>query len=160
MANLAPFDLDDRQRAFVAAILDGKDPRSAARDVGYSESSGYRLTTTPKIQAALRAELVRRMATEGLPLAYSVLVQILRDENAPARVRVDAAKTVLDRGGMPAQRAIAAKETGEKSLSEMTTDELRNMVDKLESALSERAKPIDSDRSARPADDQAPDFLE
>lgn len=160
MANLAPFDLDDRQKTFVAAILNGRDPKAAARESGYSESSGYRLTTTPKIQAALRSELMRRMATEGLPLAYSVLVSILRDESAPARVRVDAAKTVLDRGGMPAQRASAIKETSEKSLSEMTTDELRAMVDKLEGALSDRAKPVDSDRSARPDPDQAPDFLE
>jgi len=57
-----------------------------------------------------------------------VLEKILDDENAPAGVRVDAAKTVLDRAGFAAARKPEGDDVGEKSLHEMSMAELEEFI--------------------------------
>jgi hypothetical protein len=64
---------------------------------------------------------------------------------------VDAAKTLLDRAGHIAPRAIVDKATHELSLHELSLGDLRQLAEKLEGEIAGRAKDI----SDAPAETQA-----
>ena len=81
---------------------------AAARLAGYSEQSarelGRQLLDKPHVRAAVdeanRQAVSGRLATK----AVALLERVIEDESAPVKVRVDAAKAVLDRAGWPAGR--------------------------------------------------------
>lgn len=130
--------LTQQQAAFVVEyVANGANASQAARAAGFSENSihqaAYKLLNKSHVQAAIRAEQHRLIDGPLCTLALGVLKSILLDEDAPTGARVDAAKTVLDRGG------IAARKTGEdslhKALSEMTLDELNEFIASQEAEL-------------------------
>jgi phage terminase small subunit len=107
-------ELLSQQHAFAQAyVLGHGNATQAAIDAGYSPISARqtasRLLHTPHVQEAIqRAQAVTlrgRLATKAL----GVLEKVLDDENAPAGVRVDAPKTVLDRAGMAAFRGVSRR---------------------------------------------------
>jgi phage terminase small subunit len=123
----------DQQRLFVEAyVLGHGNATKAAIDAGYSPASARqtasRLLHAPHVQEAIRRAqahgLKGRMATKAL----GVLEKILDDESAPAGVRVDAAKTVLDRAGMGAIRTPDHAVENDKPVAEMTVAELDALV--------------------------------
>lgn len=125
--------LIDQHRLFAEAyVLGHGNATRAAIEAGYSPTSARqtasRLLHLPHIQDAIRRAqahaLKGRMATKAL----GVLEKILDDENAPAGVRVDAAKTVLDRAGFAAARAPDASAADEKPLHEMSLAELNDFI--------------------------------
>jgi hypothetical protein len=81
---------------------------AAARLAGYSEpyarELGRQLLDKPHVRAAVdeanRQAVSGRLATK----AVALLERVIEDESAPVKVRVDAAKAVLDRAGWPAGR--------------------------------------------------------
>lgn len=122
-----------QQRAFaVELVANGGNITQAAIRAGYSPASarqtGQHLLDKPHVQAAIRQEQGRvlgRLAGKAL----CVLEGIMDDPGAPAGARVDAAKTILDRAGLPAIPANAlARGVVSDTLGEMTAEELRAFI--------------------------------
>jgi phage terminase small subunit len=133
-------DLLTQQQAFAEAyVLGNGNATQAAIQAGYSAVSARqtasRLLHTPHVQNAIqRAQAVTlrgRLATKAL----GVLEKVLDDDNAPAGVRVDAAKTVLDRAGMAAFRGAQEADVGDKPVSEMSLAELDGLAAMLRKSL-------------------------
>lgn len=76
----------------------------AARLAGYAQKSAavtaHHLLQNPRIQAGIRETQFRELNGKLTSKALGVLEAILDDPNAPPGVRVDAARTVLDRSGI------------------------------------------------------------
>lgn len=119
-------------RAFCDAYVN--DPETAgnasasARKAGFAVGScgqeGYRLLR----HDGVRAE-VHRLTLEALgdhaAAAVQLLGRVVRDERAPLKIRVDAAKAVLDRAGFVAPKAPEPLEPSEKEIAEMSMAELQ-----------------------------------
>jgi phage terminase small subunit len=122
----------DLQRDFVVEyVANGGIATKAAASAGYSQQSARQIASQllnkPHIQEAIRREQRKKLYGLGSK-AMSVIESILDDENAPTGVRLDAAKTVLDRCGLTAETAKAEQAQNSKSLEEMTADELQAFI--------------------------------
>lgn len=133
--------LTDMQSRFVLAYISDCNARQAALAAGYANpETGYAVLRAPAVQKAIEDARARMIATEGATLAYQTLVDCMKPGN-PGAVRVAAAKTVWQAAGMMEKGAIGA----EKSLQDMSADELMATIAKLDQAMSDRAdqaKPI------------------
>src|SRR5580704_14470050 len=99
--------LTGKQRAYVMAMLTnpwGK-PTDWARTAGYEDTGtgairvrSHALEHNPKIMAAAREYAVRYLNEDGVQKAISVLVLELGSPDA--KIRVQAANSILDRGGV------------------------------------------------------------
>jgi hypothetical protein len=123
----------DQQVAFAEAYVAGSGSATqAAIAAGYSSVSARqtasRLLATPHVQEAIRREQRRVLGNRLASKALGVLEKILDDDGAPAGVRVDAAKTILDRAGMAAYRTAEPVEQGDLPLAQMTAAELERMA--------------------------------
>lgn len=126
-------DLLDQQRAFAEAyVLGCGNATKAAIDAGYSAASARqtasRLLHTPHVQEAIRRAQAHALKGRLASKALGVLEKILDDESAPAGVRVDAAKTVLDRAGLPAARVPELQQDNGKPMTEMSLAELDEFI--------------------------------
>lgn len=140
--------LTDQQRQFVVHYT--SDPEAigngaeAARRAGYSTNSAReiarQLLDKPHIRAAIekanRDAISGRLSTK----AVALLERVMDDESAPAKVRVDAAKTVLDRAGIlppsVAEQLRRARVDG-KEVHEMTLEEIQGYIARLEGEMTE-----------------------
>jgi ribosomal protein L29 len=132
--------MTDRQEAFAAAfVANGGNGAAAARAAGYaaehSRVEAYRLIRSPAVQVAIRAEQQRTVAGRLCSVALGVLEQIMCDSEAPAGARVDAAKTILDRGGLGAVPAGGGAGAGLGELREVSPEELRRLIDESKARL-------------------------
>jgi hypothetical protein len=84
----------------------------------------------------------------GAVKANRVLQDFVADEKLDKRLRYACAKTILDRAGHIAPKAVAQGSTAAKPLNEMSMSELRELADKLENELSGRAKDVSSAKAA------------
>jgi phage terminase small subunit len=150
-------DLTDKEAIFVQHISEGISPPDAARLAGFAKTSrngaAYSLLRAPNVLAAIHNE-VRRKLVAGAPIALAVIERLVKDETTPPKIRLDAAKTLLDRAGHIAPRAIVDKATHELALHELSIGELRQLADRLEGELAGRAKDV-SGANAAPAETQA-----
>lgn len=150
-------DLTDKEANFVRHISEGIAPPDAARLAGFAEASrngtAYSLLRAPRVLAAIHTE-VRRKLVAVAPIALAVIERLVKDDTTPPKIRLDAARTLLDRAGFIAPRAIVDKATHELALHELSIGELRSLADKLEGELSGRAKDV-SGANAAPAGTQA-----
>jgi hypothetical protein len=127
--------LTDMQNAFVVAFTSDSTARGnatvAARLAGYAETSardlGRRLVGLPHIQDAIRASNLQQISGALASKAVGLLEKVLDDEEAPLKLRVEAAKTILDRAGYAASPT-APKSLSDKSLAVMTASELRETM--------------------------------
>ena len=138
-------DLNEKQALFVHSMALTGDAAAAVVSAGYDTktpaSVGAKLLRTPHVIAALQQEL-RRQLVAAAPMALSVIVAILRNEALNPKVRLDAAKTLLDRAGHIAPRA-EAPETGlPQNLHEMSLTELRELASKLRGERFGQAKTV------------------
>ena len=101
----------------------------------------------PAILATIQIAVARHLAV-GAGAAVRVLQTFLVDETVDKRLRVVCAKTLLDRAGHIAPKAVAAGQGGEIPLNEMSMTDLRALADKLEGELATRAKPVSSANAA------------
>jgi phage terminase small subunit len=130
----------DQQQAFAEAyVLGHGNATQAAIAAGYSAISARqtasRLLHTPHVQEAIRRAQSHVLRSRLASKALGVLEKILDDDSAPAGVRVDAAKTVLDRAGFSAARTPEQDPDYEKPLHEMTTVELETIARGLQRTL-------------------------
>ncbi len=132
-------ELTEAQQVFVMHFTSSPgaigNAAESARRAGYSEKSarelGRQLLDKPHVRKAVedanRHSISGKIATKAVDL----LERVIDDENAPIKVRVEAAKTILDRAGIVAATAIKADGKDgvpEKPLSEMTVEELEEIV--------------------------------
>jgi phage terminase small subunit len=104
--------LSERQRAYVMAMLTNpwKTPTEWAREAGYSDHleaakvRAHYLSKDPKIMAAAREHAVRYLNEDGVRMACAILVVELG--NPDAKIRVQAANSILDRGGVTASHTL------------------------------------------------------
>lgn len=148
------------QARFVTEYVgNGGKHTTAARRAGYSEprSAGRALIRTPHVLAAIQAEQAARLNGELATLALGALNSILRDPLGDPRVKVGAAKVVLDRAGFhPAQRAKQPAEGDAKPLEEMSIAELDALIAKLSGEL----RAIEATPAGAPAKPETPDQSE
>lgn len=156
--------LDARQAAFVREFVaqGGGDPRPAMLKAGYDEAYAQReqnsLTRKPEVLAAIHIETARRVFALA-PGSLETVKSIERGTiTEGAKVRLDAAKTILAIAGHIAPRAKAQGDGQERTLSEMTLDELKEKQDQLQGEILARAKPVNAQPAAIPAP-QALDLL-
>jgi phage terminase small subunit len=146
--------LTEKQQKFVHEIVKGRIPVDAAREAGFQsglKEQAFRLMHTPAVAAAIRFEITRLLTVEALPLAYRVLTDLARDSSVPAAVRRACARDLMDRAGFVTPKAPEAAAGAEKPLSEMSSDELRGLVDRLESELGARAVDVTPDSAQHSA---------
>jgi phage terminase small subunit len=159
MQHLATRNLTERQSRFVEAYVNGRNITGSAIDAGYSESTasqiGSALLKVPHIQAAVQAGVRHALALDA-PLARRVLVDLAQDAHMNPKIRLDAAKTLLDRAGHVAPRPTTDKSAEHQALHEMSIEQLRALADRLESELADRAKPVEPADSAQSDAEQAP----
>lgn len=131
--------LTEAQEAFVIHFTSSPgalgNAAESARRAGYSEKNareiGRQLLDKPHVRKAVddanRQSISGKIATKAVDL----LERVIEDENVPIKVRVEAAKTILDRAGIVAATAVkpdGKRDVPEKPLSEMTIEELEEVV--------------------------------
>ena len=141
---LATRQLTAMQEAFVERLIECGDASTAAQLAGFSKpsSDAWRLLRIPDVRAAVNAAMKTALAQDA-PLARGLLRRYVHDEAMHPKIRLDAAKTLLDRSGYIAPKAKDDGVDGRtKALSEMSVEELRAMVDRLETEVANRAKHV------------------
>lgn len=131
-----PSDLTEKQEAFAAYfVAGGGDGKAAAKAAGYAErhcaQEAYRLTRNFGVQRLIRQEQQRLIGGRLCSQALGVLESIMLDPAAPAGARVDACKTILDRGGLPAIPAnliVQDAVNGDRALADMSLEDLQAFV--------------------------------
>lgn len=154
--------LTEQERALVCGLVCGLDFEPAARAAGYAESGipslKSRVTRKPEFQAALHVEMARRL-NELAPDALETVRQVKKGLiTEGAKVRLDAAKIILDRAGYIAPRARIQGDGTEKTLGEMSIEELKATQDRLQQEIEARAKTVKA-QELPPSTDQASDLL-
>ena len=132
-------------RPLVYWLARGSTVQQAALKAGIPQSA--RLSDALKTEqhaAMLRDAIDDALSTELAPLAIKTLERMLRDESAPAKVRLDAAKTVLDRSGHAVGDKAGGAADGRRDIAEMTQEELRAFIARGESLLAELATPVEA----------------
>jgi hypothetical protein len=123
-----------RQQSLILNLASGMAVKEALKESGYSDTVRPSRAITPAMQDHLRQLMVDKVAVMA-PAAVNVLSGLLDDEDATAKIRLDAAKTILDRAGFVPPKASEAPTVGEKALYEMTRDELAARVHQLRSEI-------------------------
>lgn len=145
--------LTEQQARFVQNTVNGLSQTDAARQAGYAEPgvAGYQLKRNPRIIAAIHAEQALVIGGDLANAALGVLRDILTGDH-PAKLKLDAAKTVLDRAGHIAPKAGDAPTGEDKPLAEMSVDELEAFIRRGRQAVEQAAAPIiENDPTPQPA---------
>lgn len=128
--------LTEKQEAFVLYITNTPgavgNAAEAARLAGYSEKSaneiGYQLLQKPHVQQAIREANHKMICGTLAAKAVHVLLDIIQDETASPKLRLDASKTILDRTGIIAPKAPDSEPLMERELTEMSVPELEQFI--------------------------------
>jgi predicted aconitase with swiveling domain len=145
MLQITARGLTARERRFVRHTVQYGDPKTAVKLCEYGGNPSdvaSDLMRSPKIVAAIQAEISLRIRTEGATVAHNVLMEVAKDTTAPKGVRVDAAKALLDRAGFVAPRSEAPKAQEGRPLSDYSIEELRGLVTQLERSRADQAKDV------------------
>ena len=140
-------ELNEQQAAFVAAFTSETgaigNASEAARRAGYSPANarelGRQLLHKPHVRAAIddanRAQISGALASK----AVEVLLGILDDKTAAPKLRLDAAKTVLDRAGYIAPKAEERPqpESEAEKLNKLSIEQLEAFVADQEAKLAQ-----------------------
>lgn len=120
--------LTEQQATFVREyVKNGGNAQLAVEAAGYSSKIyGYTLVKLPHIQAAIRAERERAIATEGASIAWATMKDLMQNPKYTGAVKFQAAKWTLEAAGsgLAAHRAALGLPDNDKPLSEMTLAEL------------------------------------
>lgn len=149
--------LTEQERQFAIMYCKLGNGELAKRESGYTDNaSATVLLRKPHMALAIRAEIMRLLATEGAVIGFGGLKRIAQDTKAPAAAQVAAQKALLQGAGLlegPAE----GKES--KPINEMDRDELRSFIeakrqeiDRIERELSDRARDITPGDAPQPLD--------
>ena len=136
--------LSDRQSSFIFYLVHhGKGRTEAARLAGFAapRQSAFNLTQSPKIIAKIRQERNKVYQTELSTTAVKTLKEVMEDMDAPASARIAAARTSLELAGDIGKHSVANRNQ-DRSLAEMTPEELSAIIDRWEGEKAALAKDI------------------
>ncbi|MDG2066665.1 MAG: hypothetical protein P8L36_16970, partial [SAR324 cluster bacterium] len=134
----------DRQSNFIFYLVHkGKGRTEAARLAGFAapRQSAFTLTQSPKIIAKIRQERNKVYQTELATTAVKTLKEVMEDMDAPASARIAAARTSLELAGDIGKHSVANRNQ-DRSLAEMTPEELSAIIDRWEGEKAALAKDI------------------
>jgi phage terminase small subunit len=132
---LSTVTLNAQQQSFAEAYVLGE---TAGNGTASAIAAGYAAGSAKQIAyKLLRYEGVRRvidhlnreMIGDYATASIRYLGRLVMDEKAHPKLRIEAAKTLLDRGGYIAPRAPAALEPGQKDIAGMSIAELQAFVE-------------------------------
>lgn len=121
-----------------------KENKTNGRNRYSNTALGKALAPGTRIEEALAERIRYLLATEGAPAAYSLLKEAVTskdDAKWPPKLRLEAAKTLLDRAGFIAPKAPEAP-GGAKPLQQMDQGELAEQLRRVQAELSNRATVI------------------
>lgn len=130
--------LTEQEKKYVSIVAETGNARLAAKEAGYKAPhvSAYQKLNNPTILAEVSRLQTEKLVTELAPIALATLQDVMTSKTAPAAARVQAAKVVLDKGGVGVRTA-----DGEgKEPHEMSGDELANAIMKLTAVVEERRR--------------------
>lgn len=139
-------NLTEREDDFVELLCEGLSPGDAASGAGYPARSYIDLLQSPRVSRRVEWRMRSVIRNELAPKAIRLLGRILDDEAASPKVRIQAARFLLERAGYVAPRPPIG-ETDEKSISAMTPQELADLVEKLEAERASRAKDVSAPKA-------------
>lgn len=127
---MATGKLTEKQELFVSHFIGGNTQTKSAEMAGYSAPGvdGTRLVRTPSVIDAIRRRVDGAMQTDGVVIGFAVLREIALDKTTPPSTRVQAAKIMLDKGGI-GENTNDNKGLLDKPLHERTVEELQAVVD-------------------------------
>ena len=137
--------LTSKQADFVRFyVLNGMTQTDAARAAGYGQpaSRAVELVRNDNVMAVIRAEQARFLGGDLTNKALKVLDHVLSDTDASARVRVDAAKVVLDRAGFAPRTSQNLDSESKKDITDMSQAELEAFIRRGQEALDNASYPI------------------
>ena len=115
------------------------EPIAAARDAGYAESTAVTasaLVSTAAMAALIAEELDHARLDAGV-IGLHTLRTIAKHDKAPAAARVTAARTLMEYAGM-----IGRAGQVEKDPADMSTEELKGLLGRIDTEIVSRAKPV------------------
>jgi phage terminase small subunit len=142
--------LNDQQQNFAALYV--LDHETAGNGAASAVKAGYASDCAPQTACRLlrhpgvRAEverLTRELLGDHASAAVQLLGRVIRDERAPLKIRVDAAKAVLDRAGFVAPKAPEPLDPGAKPVEAMSIAELDSFVREGRERIEREKKAID-----------------
>lgn len=154
---LAVFGLTDMQERFVKRLARTGDIAASALAAGYARGEmGWHSLKSPGVMAALDAEIRRILQAEAAPIAIGALIKLVQNSNNE-RIVHDAAKSLASIAGYGGKDRFGPETNVDKPLVELTTEELRALVDKeservarIEQELIGRAKVVGNAPSDAP----------
>lgn len=141
MNAIAKINLTDKQATFVAGVIKGLEPAAAAREAGFSAPAldAWRLLRAPAVLHAVELGLRKKLHGELVPLAFKTLTKLVQEADSD-RVRLDAARIILDRAGfVPLKHTV---NPDDREPEAMSTTELHALIERLERELGDRAAPV------------------
>jgi len=138
------------QIALIDGVSEGLKIRDAMNRAGYSEKVRPATATTPSIMQEIRARTGRNLQTLA-PRALDVVVEMM-ENGGNDRIRLEAAKTILDRSGFIAPKATDGAENRDKELHQMSREELQARAARLQNEIADRATPVEIIPNAIPPD--------
>ena len=113
-------------------LAKGHGIEDAAKRVGLPSSERvYQLKRARGFADDLRQALKDQLSVELAPKAVRILDEIMADTAMPARVRVDAAKTLLDRAGFTPAAIAADAPPAIEEMSRLSREQLEALVEQL-----------------------------
>ena len=150
--------------AFVEHFATTGDERLAAIEAGCHPNRARQFArvamNAPTVKAAYEHVLRTRFALAG-PISLNLLIEMVEDKNKvfEARVRLEAAKTLLDRSGYTS-REMREASAGTQDLREMSREQLLEEMNRTEAELANRAKMASVEPNANQFDSEVIDMEE
>tara|TARA_R110002020_G_scaffold40601_1_gene120003 strand:+ start:281 stop:721 length:441 start_codon:yes stop_codon:yes gene_type:complete len=144
MPKLKDNEFTERQDQFIYNLVRlGNNPTQSARLAGYADpsQSAFNLVHSPKMIARIRQERHKVYQTDLAPIAVSTLKEVMQDTEAPSSARVAAARSCLELAGDLGKHS-QANAKADKSLSDMSVEELSSIIDKLDGEKVKLAKDV------------------
>jgi len=128
----------DMQISFIDAVSRGIEPLQAATDAGYAAPAAtvYQLLRSPRVIEEIARNLERSRVESGA-VGLSVAREIAQQRAAPAAARMTAARTLMEWAGM-----LGRNGPQEKDPADMSTEELRQLLGRIDTEIVSRAKPV------------------
>lgn len=137
----------ERMNTALALMAEGEELHKAGEKAGFSNPRAqlYPAIRNSIVQRGIKGFLKARLQVEASPIAYKFLLSVLTDTSADKKLRVEVAKFLMSVAGYnpPKAQEAPADDTSEKPPEEMTNEELRQAIEKIEQELGNRATPIE-----------------
>jgi len=133
------------QYKFIQSIVyDGVSGTEAARRAGYSPASARQtasqLLSQKAIQEAIRQEQFKYLNGTLASKALKTLEKVIDDENAPHGAKVQASIAILERSGVHHNIERENVRLMEKTVNEMSYDELMAVINSYQSGVQQLSK--------------------